>query len=834
MSSPALYCDVSLPVPLDQFFTYALPETLRHRVRTGCRVLVPFGARKLTGVVLRVHDARPVSDTTRQTAATREVLRLLDEEPALDDELLKLGRWISTYYCAPLGETLRAMTPLAGDVRHGKIYSLTKSGRDAARQLHLEESGADDPSVEILRMLDARSLSASYLTKKFPRAVTLLRSLEKRGWVEVEDIAAERDPLRAGSARLRAEFLARPTGRDQRDQHQAPPVSVGTPTGIPKLTPTERELLAYLELHPGSHNLVDLELAVAKASPAARSLARRNLVRLTQEPVVTAPIPARSPVTLNRHQQDAYDQIRASGEAHEFKVFLLQGVTGSGKTEVYLRAIETAMAQGKGALMLVPEIALTPAVAGQFHHRFGRRVAILHSAFQDSERAQEWRRIRSGEAAVVVATRSGVFAPVRNLGLIVVDEEHDQSYKQQETPRYHGRDVAIVRARAANATVILGSATPSIESRYNADRGKYTRLPLPERIEQRPMARVDLIDMRQEFLETRKQATFSRALTDAVTERLENGEQTMLLLNRRGFSSFVACRACGARCECVNCSVTLTYHRRDRRLLCHYCNYAARVPDRCPKCDSEYIQFIGTGSERLEDELHGAFPRARIARLDRDTVGAKRDYETILAAFRDGAFDILVGTQMIAKGHDIPNVTLVGIVSADIGLGLPDFRAAERTFQLLTQAAGRAGRGETPGIVLIQTINPDHYAVRCAAAQDYEAFYAKELEFRRMMSYPPFGVMANIIVRGPRQEEALERSAALARLIGPAPEGVRVMGPAAAALARLKNEYRYQMLLKSASRKRLNEIVGELRRFATAEKWGAAALVADIDPVTLL
>jgi primosomal protein N' (replication factor Y) len=492
------------------------------------------------------------------------------------------------------------------------------------------------------------------------------------------------------------------------------------------------------------------------------------------------------------------------------------------------------MAQGKGALMLVPEIALTPAVAGQFHHRFGRRVAILHSAFHDSERAQEWRRIRSGEASVVVATRSGVFAPVRNLGLIVVDEEHDQSYKQQETPRYHGRDVAIVRARAAGATVILGSATPSIESRYNADRGKYTRLLLPERIEQRPMARVALIDMRQEFLETRKQATFSRALIDAVTERLDNGEQTMLLLNRRGFSSFVACRACGARCECVNCSVTLTYHRRDRRLLCHYCNYAARVPDRCPKCDSEYIQFIGTGSERLEDELHGAFPRARIARLDRDTVGAKRDYETILAAFRDGSFDILVGTQMIAKGHDIPNVTLVGIVSADIGLGLPDFRAAERTFQLLTQAAGRAGRGETPGIVLIQTINPDHYAVRCAAAQDYEAFYTKELEFRRMMSYPPFGVMANIIVRGARQEEALERSAALARLIGPAPEGVRVMGPAAAALARLKNEYRYQMLLKSASRKRLNEIVGELRRFAAGEKWGAGALVADIDPVTLL
>jgi primosomal protein N' (replication factor Y) (superfamily II helicase) len=820
----SLYCDVSLPIPLDQFFTYALPETLRHRVRTGCRVLVPFGSRKLTGVVLRTHSERP-------SGSIRDVLRLLDEEPALDDELLKLGRWISAYYCAPLGETLRSMTPLAGDVRHGKIYSLTKAGRDAARQLHLGAED-DDPAVQLLKMLDARPLSESSLKKKIEKATAVLRSLEKKGFVEVEDVAAERDPLRAGSSRLRAEFLTR--GVDPMDFKHRPSGRGPSETSDIKLPKTERELLAYLELHPGAHNLADLELAIVKASPAARALARRNLIRLTLEPVGAPAYPTRAAVILNEHQQAAYDQIRASGDSGAFSVFLLQGVTGSGKTEVYLRAIETAMAQGKGALMLVPEIALTPAVAGQFHHRFGDRVAILHSAFHDSDRAQEWRRIRSGEAAVVVATRSGVFAPVRNLGLIIVDEEHDQSYKQQETPRYHGRDVAIVRARGANATVVLGSATPSIESRYNVERGKYTRLLLPDRIEKRPMARVELIDMRNEFIETRKQATFSRALIDAVTERLSNGEQTMLLLNRRGFSSFVACRACGARCECVNCSVTLTYHRRDRRMLCHYCNYAARVPDRCAKCDSEYIQFIGLGSERVEDELHGAFPKARIARLDRDTVGAKRDYETILSAFRDGSFDILVGTQMIAKGHDIPNVTLVGIVSADIGLGLPDFRAAERTFQLLTQAAGRAGRGETPGIVLIQTINPDHYAVRGAAAQDYEAFFAKEIEFRRFMSYPPFGVMVNILVRGVDQEQALQRSAALARLLDPAPEGVRVMGPAAAALARLKNEYRYQMLLKSSSRKQLNAIAGQLRNYAVSEKWGAAALVIDIDPVTLL
>jgi primosomal protein N' (replication factor Y) len=808
-----IYCDVSLPVPLDQPFTYGMPETLRHRVQTGCRVLAPFGSRTLTGLVLRTHDG---TQEDLPKTATRDILRLLDEEPVLDEELLRLGHWIADYYCAPLGETLRAMTPLSGEIRRGKVYSLTKSGRDVARQLHLgsEEQAAtpSDPATAALRMLDTRPLSAIYLKQKIPNAAAVLAALSKKGFVEIEDIAADRDPLRAAAARLRIEFLSR----------------------APKLPKAERELLSYLELHPGSHNVGDLEALVAKASTAARSLARRKLVRLELEPLAAARGPIRVPHALNPHQQAAFDEIQAALDRKQFQTFLLEGVTGSGKTEVYLKAIDAALALGRGALLLVPEIGLTPAVAGQFYQRFPGKVAILHSAFGDSERAQEWRRIRSGEAAVVVATRSGVFAPVAHLGLIIVDEEHDQSYKQQETPRYHGRDVAVVRARNAAAVVVLGSATPSLESRHNAECGKYVRLELPERIESRPMPRVELIDMRQEFLETRKQATFSRALLNAVTERLANGEQSMLLLNRRGFSSFVACRACGHRVECANCSVTLTYHRRDRRMLCHYCNYSERIPERCPKCDSEYIQFLGLGSERVEDELHGAFPKARIARLDRDAVSGKRDYETILSAFRDGDYDILVGTQMIAKGHDIPNVTLVGIVSADVGLSLPDFRAAERTFQLLTQAAGRAGRGQTPGIVLIQTINPDHYAIRCSAAQDYQAFYNKEIEFRRLLTYPPFSALANVVVHGRDQEEAITRSSALARLLQPAPEGVRVLGPASAAMARLKNEYRYQMLLKAATRKRLNQTLSELRRFAAAEKWNATSLIIDVDPMTLL
>src|SRR5579863_1090831 len=801
-----MYCDVSLPVPLDQPFTYLLPETMRHRVAPGCRVLVPFGKRTITGVVLRIHEDPPASPP-------REAFRLLDEEPALDAGLLKLGRWISEYYCAPLGETLRAMTPLSSDVRRSKVYSLTSAGHDAARQFHLGDNLAADPACEILRLLDARPRSASYLAQKVEKAASVLTSLAKKGWVEIEDRAQERDPLRASAARLRVEFSAR---------------------GAQKLAKQERELLAYLELHPGPHNLAKLEDSVAKASTAARGLARHNLVTLALEPLAAVITPPRPPHALNPSQQVAFAALRGAIESGGFHAFLLEGVTGSGKTEVYLNAIDATLALGKNALMLVPEIGLTPAVAGQFHHRFGERVAILHSAFHDTERAQQWRRIRSGEAGVVVATRSGVFAPVARLGLVIVDEEHDNSYKQQETPRYHGRDVAVVRARDAGAVIVLGSATPSLETRYNAERGKYTRLELPERIESRPMPRVDLIDMRQEFLDTRKQGTFSRALVDAVQERLENGEQSMLLLNRRGFSSFIACRACGQRVECANCSVTLTYHRRDRRMLCHYCDYSTRVPDRCPKCDSEYIQFLGTGSERVEEDLHSAFPRARIARLDRDTVRGKRDYETILSGFRDGSYDILVGTQMIAKGHDIPNVTLVGVINADLGLGLPDFRAAERTFQLLTQAAGRAGRGTTPGIVLIQTLNPDHYAIRCAAAQNYEMFYSKEIEFRRLMWYPPFGALANVVVRATHEEDALARSGALGRLLQPAPEGVKVLGPAPAAVARLKNEYRFQMLLKTSSRARLGEILGELRRFAAAERWPAASLLIDVDPMTLL
>ncbi|MDX2179735.1 MAG: primosomal protein N' [Bryobacteraceae bacterium] len=808
LSQPDLprFADLSLPVPVDHQFTYGLPETLRHRAQTGCRAVVPFGSRQLTGVILRVHDAAPPQKL-------RDVTKLIDERPVLDEHLIALGRWIAEYYCAPLGEVLRGMAPLAGEVGKRRTYSLTDKGRDVARQLTLGAKAGEDAAVDLLRLLEARALAEATLAQKVPKAAYHLRALAKRGLVSVEDDAAKRDPLRSPSDRLEAEFLAR------------------TEDKLPK---KERELLAYLELHPGTHRLDKLEETIAGASQAARALARKSLASVS--PVATEPAGtfASAPHLLNSAQQTALDAISKAIGEKQFAAFLLHGVTGSGKTEVYLRAIDRVLAEGRSALLLVPEIALTPQVAGQFFGRFGSRAAILHSAFNDTERAAQWRRIHAGEVTVAVGTRSAVFAPLKNLGLILVDEEHDGSYKQEETPRYSGRDVAVMRARMLDCTVVLGSATPSLESRHNAERGRYRYLELPDRVERRAMPDVELIDMRQEFLETRAARTFSRRLLDALRDRLANREQAMLLLNRRGFSTFVACRACGERIMCANCAVTLTYHRRDQRLLCHFCGYAEGVPQTCPACRSDHLYFSGTGSERVEDELHREFPEARIARMDRDTVGGKDQYESILSKFRAREYDILVGTQMIAKGHDIPNVTLVGAVNADIGLGLPDFRAAERTFQLLTQAAGRAGRGYLAGQVLIQTVNPDHYAVRFAAAQDYRLFYEKEIQFRRVMRYPPFAALASLVVRSEDQDRARSWIGDLAQRLNPPPEGMVRLGPNEAAVPRVKREFRFQMLLKSASRAALARVLRELREYTVKAKWPATALAIDVDPMTLL
>jgi primosomal protein N' (replication factor Y) len=487
--------------------------------------------------------------------------------------------------------------------------------------------------------------------------------------------------------------------------------------------------------------------------------------------------------------------------------------------------------------MLVPEIALTPAMQSLFFSRFGEQVALLHSGLTERERDDAWWQVRRGEAKVVLGTRSAVFAPLANLGVVIVDEEHDSSYKQDETPRYHGRDVAVVRAQLAGAVVLLGSATPSLESYWNAREGKYHLAKLEERVGGRKLAGVEIVDMRQEFRETHTQVPISRRLKQEIEAQLRASAQTMLLLNRRGYSWFLLCRSCGQTQRCVNCSVSLTYHRREHRLICHYCGYSTAVPSLCPVCGSEYLYYVGEGTEKLEQKFAELFPGARVARLDRDVARRRSEFLRVLADFREGKIDILVGTQLIAKGHDFPGVTLVGVVSADIGLGLPDFRAAERTFQLVTQVAGRAGRGDAPGRVLVQTFFPDHYAIRLAADQNYDGFFSKEMGFRRMMHYPPVTALANVVA----QHEKLERAAQVAKEMGEFFSkvegqfpGIKILGPGPAPLARVEQRYRIQFLLKSASRATLHTLLRRLASHCAQSGIQPREAMIDVDPVNIM
>jgi primosomal protein N' (replication factor Y) len=510
-------------------------------------------------------------------------------------------------------------------------------------------------------------------------------------------------------------------------------------------------------------------------------------------------------------------------------------VTGSGKTAVYLEAMQRVLASGGGAIMLVPEIGLTPAAAAHLHTIFGDEVAILHSGLTDPERAEQWHRIHRGEAKIVVGTRSAVFAPVANLKLIIVDEEHDHSYKQEETPRYHGRDVAVIRGKLASAAVVLGSATPSLESYQNAKAGKYKLIELKRRVADRPLPEVEVVDLRFEFQQTGKDQVFSRQIIDETQQRIANGEQVIILMNRRGYSAVVVCRSCGEAVQCRNCAITLTHHKGSPRLECHYCGYRERVPHVCPKCNSEHIYFLGAGSEQVEERLHQAFPTARIGRLDRDTVRGRHDFERVLNQLNAGEIDILVGTQMVAKGHDIHGVTLVGVVGADFALGFPDFRAAERTFQLLTQVAGRAGRGQIAGKVILQTFFPDHYAIQFAQKHDFEGFAQKELQFRKWMHYPPFSSVANVLVRSDKLDQALRYSGEIgAWFKNTRLEGVRVMGPAAAPIVRLKRDYRYHFVLKAERKETLNATLRAMLRHCDSLKIPRTSVIVDVDALSLM
>jgi primosomal protein N' (replication factor Y) (superfamily II helicase) len=809
------YCEVALPVPLRSTFTYAVPAWFNGEELVGRRLVVPFRNRAMIGVGLEVSDRAP------GIHRIREIAELMDTLPALPPKLIELGHWVSRYYLAPVGETFRAMLPPEIELRHTREYWLTDAGRAYLSDLAAAEENTEEETaeLEILSHIEAAEHPMpSSRIRSLPGADVAAEKLVRRG------ILGARELLRRRKARTQKILAWNPANTE-------PPANQGEGKICEILTAVRGPLpIAILAKQAGVSRAV-----LQRLEKKGRLLSWEESLAIEEGSWDTDFTPPAN--VLNAEQKQALEEIERLIAAGEFSAGLLHGVTGSGKTEVYLGAIEAALKRGKTAIILVPEIALTLWIGRLARARFGAGndgVAVLHSGLPDIERAHEWWRARRGEARVVVGTRSAVFAPLENLGLIIVDEEQESSYKQEEAPRYHGRDTAVYRARLEGAVALLGSATPSLETYANAHAGKYRLLELTSRVENRPLAAVRIVDLREEFRRQHRAACISESLRAAIAQRLEEKTQAMVLINRRGYSWSSLCRSCGAFVQCVNCSIALTYHKSRGRLECHYCGYSIRPPKQCPKCRAEYMYFVGEGAERIEEYLREQFSQARIARLDRDTVRTKREYEKVLGAFAKGEMDVLVGTQMVAKGHDFQRVTLVGVVSADLALGRPDFRAAERTFQLLTQVAGRAGRGDLPGEVLVETYYPEHYAIQHAARQDYLAFYEKEAHFRRMLHYPPFTALANVLVRDRQIENAIRWSRALASYFAAFEKrGVKILGPAAAPLARLRQEFRFQFLLKSPQRAALSQVLAGCLEFCAGKEIPESAVIVDVDPASL-
>jgi primosomal protein N' (replication factor Y) len=887
------YCEVALPVPLDRTFTYAVREG--QRPLKGARVIAPFRNEKLIGVVMGLSNKAPVGFEAKYLEA------VLDEEPLLSDNLLALAEWMAGYYLAPLGEVLRGMLPLMAEVRRTVYYRITDLGRDVLAncveegdpsQVSKARPGAPDryadPEAEAYQRGPAEQMgfpAGAKAPEDFAPFAARLKSCpdtrqnsseagkapasKRRGKLSPEEQDLERrvlqrlasgeavkvSTLRTATAAtlpvlsslLRKKWITRETAAVERDARRMERFAVLIPEArLPKLTEMQQAILAELAACDG-----ELPLTVLREkdlpSSTLQTLVRRGLVRIEERAAV---------FHLGGLTQDDAEEYRLNEPQMEalaclapalggFHPFLLHGVTGSGKTAVYLAAMQRALDMGLSSILLVPEIGLTPQTVGLLDAAFGQKVALLHSALTPEERSEQWRRIKRGDAPIVVGTRSAIFAPAPKLGLILVDEEHDQSYKQEETPRYNARDTAVMRAKLEGAVVVLGSATPSLESWQNGVQGKYALIEMQDRVMGRPLPEVQLVDMRQEFQETGKEQLFSRALVAQTQETLDRGEQALILLNRRGYSFAVMCRACGEKLECQNCAIALTHHkppaedadiaREGQRLECHYCGYRRTVPKKCPKCGSEHLYYLGAGSEQGEERLAEIFPGARIGRMDRDTVRGRYDLERLLARLHSGEINLLVGTQMIAKGHDIHGVTLVGVVGCDNALSMPDFRAAERVFQLMTQVSGRAGRGDLPGRVVVQTYHPDHYAIVAASTHDYASFVERELKYRRWMHYPPFGVLANVLVQSMKLEEALAWSSELGRWFQKAaPEGVRVLGPCTAPIARIKAIYRFHMILKASSRRALNTALRGMLAHADEAGVPRRNLIVDVDALRLM
>jgi primosomal protein N' (replication factor Y) len=818
------FAQVAIPVHLRKLFTYRLTASMQHSARVGSRVMVQLGTKPVAGYIVALLPGLRTG-TSLVESEIKDVQELLDVEPPITPDVLELTRWVADYYAAPWGEVLRATLPAGINATVEQTVSITDKGR----QEIIASTGtatARDRALTLLANEGEFELNAFLVRAGLTRPPKWFQELESEGLIE--------RAYRTGKQAIRAKRTRVVRLVDAHSSEEPAPKK-------PFRTPAQERALTVLRQHRDAMPVAKLIKDAGVSESVIKTLLKNGLVtefaeEVRRDPLANASLPQTNEFTLTDPQADALRLIEEPLSARVFAPLLLHGVTGSGKTEVYIRAMQRALENNRGAMMLVPEIALTPILSRRLRAHFGDLIAIFHSSLSKGERFDEWSRLRSGEARVVLGTRSAVFAPVKDLGLIVIDEEQDSSYRQEESPFYHARDTAIVRAQRESAVVVLGTATPSLESFHNAQSGKYRYVELPDRIRNRPLARAEIVDMREVFARHKKPAAFSDELLQAVEQTQARKEQTIILLNRRGYSSFILCRSCGESIECPNCDVTLTYHRSDRTLVCHYCNHRQRAPSECPNCESKYIFYVGEGTEQVEELLRKRFPQMRIGRIDRDTKARRHEFEKTLLDFGKGEIDLLVGTQMLAKGHDFPNVTLVGVISVDAGLALPDFRAAERTFQLITQVAGRAGRGDLPGRVLIQTYHPHHYALRHATAQDYRGFYDEEIRHRRNHGYPPFVALALLLIRHKDPARARSTAQQLRNFLAEAnrDHSCRLLGPAPAPFARLRNEHRIQILLKSPSRKQMRAVIDEaLKNFEDAGG-DARAVALEIDPVNMM
>ncbi len=799
---------VAVPVPLFQPLVYSVPEGVAPVV--GGRVRVPLGRRSLVGVVVETDVEPPRKGTVR------DLLRVVDEEPALTPGLLALGHFVADYYIEPVGEVMRTLLPGKLKPRGGGPLQLTERGAMARPDLPWARE-----VIETLLLDGPQPAGALALRLGAPaeELTGTLLELQVRG-VLMSPAARRQGPrYKAG-----VELVPRPA-EDQlalcgRSAKAKAVVQYLREVGRPALV---EEVTAAVECGAAVvRRLVKLGVLRSFTEIQALDLGRHRL---------SEPDRREAAVRLRPDQDHAVTALCHAVDQGHFAPFLLSGMTGSGKTEVYLRAIERTLERERAALILVPEIALVPALARDLTRRFGERVAILHSNLGQGERQQEWERIERGEARVVLGPRSALFAPTDAVGLIVVDEEQDSSFKQDSTPRYHGRDLAMVRARACDAVAVVASATPSLETRYNVERGRYRELQLTERAGHGRLPDGHVVDLRHLPRQRPGEIHFSEELVTAVGETLERGEQVILLRNRRGYAPLLLCRACGEDFRCDDCGLPRTLHRRDRTLICHYCGSSVAEPTACGSCGEEALEPVGAGTERVEEELRRRFPQARLGVLDRDVARRPGGAAAVLERFARGETQMLVGTQMISKGHHFPRVSLTGVLSADTYLGFPDFRAVEKTYALLTQLAGRAGRGDIPGRVLIQTHHPDHYAVRAALAGDDAGFAAEEMRFRRAFFYPPFSRMVLLLCRDADRERAVSHMRDVAEAVRNHPRAAEVLvsGPAPAPLERLRGQWRFQLVLRARSGKTLRELVREVATGSTAKD-----LVIDVDPHDLM